>query len=184
MLREKDFLTLLNWVIKIRIWERFEILLLILVYWYCIPVPAKPNRFLPWFIPFLSWTPCWVVKHRISEKYKTVFAFSQTKYSNELDSSDNETNGPFPRSIIIESNRALTSNLSPFIIEKVISTNLTPITVKKFKKSNFSRWKRGNTLIFYWKWQFHNISVKTYTHKSLNVSKWEVMTFFYIPSMT
>ena len=26
-------------------------------------------------------------------------------------------------------------------------------------------------LIFYWKWQFHNISVKTYPHKSLNVSK-------------
>ena len=51
---------------------------------------------------------------------------------NESDSSDNETDAPFPRFIIIESDSALITNLSLFIIEKVISTNLTPITVKSF----------------------------------------------------
>ena len=52
--------------------------------------------------------------------------------SNESDSSGNETETPFPRFIIIESNSAPIANLSPFIIEKVISINLTPIIVKKF----------------------------------------------------
>ena len=52
---------------------------------------------------------------------------------NEPNSSDNETEAPFPRFIIIESNSAPITNLPPFIIEKVISTNLTPIAVKKLK---------------------------------------------------
>ena len=42
----------------------------------------------------------------------------------------------FPRFIIIESNSAPITNLSPFITEKVISTNVMPITVKKLKKWN------------------------------------------------
>ena len=60
---------------------------------------------------------------------------SLTKFKrnlNESDSSDNETEAPFPRFIKIESNSALITNLSPFIIEKTISTNLTPIIVKIF----------------------------------------------------
>ena len=63
-------------------------------------------------------------------------SFSNKKFKhnlNELVSSDNETEAPFPIFIIIESNSGLITNLSPFIIEKVISTNLTPITVKKSK---------------------------------------------------
>ena len=71
-----------------------------------------------------------------SKKYITDMAsFSNKKFKrnlNESDSSDNETKVPFPRFIIIESNSALITNLLTFIIEKVISTNLTPITVKKF----------------------------------------------------
>ena len=66
-------------------------------------------------------------------------SFSNKKFKcnlNKSDSSDNETDAPFPRFIINESNSALITNLSPFIIEKVISTNLTPITVKKIKKSD------------------------------------------------
>ena len=62
-------------------------------------------------------------------------SFSNQKFKrnlNESDSSDNETEAPFPRFIIIEFNNAPITNLSPFMIEKVISTNLTPITVKKF----------------------------------------------------
>ena len=63
-------------------------------------------------------------------------SFSNKKFErnlNESDSSDNETESPLHRFIIIESNSVLITNLSPFIIEKVISTNLTPITVKKLK---------------------------------------------------
>ena len=62
-------------------------------------------------------------------------SFSNKKFKrnlNKSDSSDNETEARFPRFIIIESNSALITNSSPFIIEKVISTNLMPITVKKF----------------------------------------------------
>ena len=95
---------------KNRIWQRFEILLLIRVYWYCIPVSAKMNGFSPWFIPFSSWTPWWVVEHWTSEKCITDMApFSNKKFKrnlNESDSSDNETEAPLPRFIIIESNSA------------------------------------------------------------------------------
>ena len=63
-------------------------------------------------------------------------SFSNKKFKrnlNESDISDNETEAPFPRFINIESNIALVTNLLPFIIEKVISTNLSPVTVKKSK---------------------------------------------------
>ena len=80
-------------------------------------------------------------------------SFSNQKFKcnlNKLDSSDNETEAPFPRFIIIiESYSAPITDLSPFIIEKVISTNLTPINIKKNKSNCLSRWKRGNMLIFY-----------------------------------
>ena len=91
---------------------------------------------------------------------------------NESDSSDNETEAPFPRFIIIESNSALITNSSPFLIEKVISTNLTPIAVKKLKNQTLlvevEKRKHADFLLKMTK--FHNISVKTYPHKSLNVS--------------
>ena len=53
-------------------------------------------------------------------------SFSNKKFKrnlNESDSSDNETEASFPRFIIFESNSSPITNLSPFIIEKVISTN-------------------------------------------------------------
>ena len=90
-----------------------------------------------------------------------------------MDSSNNETEAPFPKFIVIESNSAPITNLSPFIIEKVILTNLTPITVKKFKNQTLlvkvEKRKHADFLLKMTK--FHNISVKTYPHKSLNVSK-------------
>ena len=46
----------------------------------------------------------------------------------ESDSSDNEEESTFPRFIIIESSSL---PITPFIIEKAISSNLTPISVKK-----------------------------------------------------
>ena len=103
-------------------------------------------------------------------------SFSNKKFKcilNELDSLDNEAEAPFPRFIIIESNSAPITNLSPFIIEKVISTNLTPITVKKLKNQTLlvevEKRKHADFLLKMTK--FQNISVKTYPHKSLNVSK-------------
>ena len=141
------------------------------------PISAKANRFPPWFILFSSWTPWWVVEHRTSEKYITDMAsFSNKIFKcnlNESYSSDNETEAPFPRFIIIESNRALITNLSPVIIEKVISTNLTPITVKKLKNQILfvKVEKRKHTDFLLKMTKFHNISIKTYPHKSRNVSK-------------
>ena len=101
--------------------------------------------------------------------------FSNKKFKlnlNESDSSGNELEAPFPR--FIESNSALITNLSPFIIERVISTNLKSITVKKFEKNQtllveVQKRKHANFLLKMTK--FHNIIVKTSPHKSLNVSK-------------
>ena len=103
-------------------------------------------------------------------------SFSNKKFKrnlNESDSSDNETEEPFPRFMIIESNRAPITNLSPFKIEKVISTNLTPITVKKLKNETllFEVEKRKHADFLLKMTKFHNSRVKTYPHKSLNVSK-------------
>ena len=102
---------------------------------YSIPVSAKANGFPPWFILSSSWTPWWVVEHRTTVKYISVMTyFSNRKFKrnlNELHFSDNETEAP-SSFIIIESNCNPITNSSPFINEKVISTNLTPITVKKF----------------------------------------------------
>ena len=101
---------------------------LIRVYWYWVS---------PLVHSLLKLTPWWVVEHKTSEKYITHMAtFSNKKLRcnlNESDSSHNETEAPFPRFIIIESNSAPITNLSPFISEKGISTNLMPITVKKLK---------------------------------------------------
>ena len=83
VLRGKDFWTLLDRVIKTRIWQRLEILLLIWVYWYCISVSVKANRFPPWFISFSSWTPWWVMEHRTNAKHLIDMAsFSNKKNSN------------------------------------------------------------------------------------------------------
>ena len=67
-------------------------------------------------------------------------AFSKKTFKrkiSELDSSsDNKTESPFLRFIVIVSTSLPITNLSPLIIEKVISSNLTPISVKKCLKLN------------------------------------------------
>ena len=99
-------------------------------------------------------------------------SFSNKKFKRNLkesDSSEDETEARFLRFIISKSDSAPITNSSPFIIEKVVSTS----TVKKFLKWN-SAYQGGleeprkfSTKIT----KFHKISVKTYPHKSLNVSK-------------
>ena len=87
-------------------------------------------------------------------------------------SSDNEAESTFPRFIIIESSGLPVTNQSLFIIEKVISSYLTSISVKKLKtgillieveKKKHADFLRKMTM-------FDNIPVKSYPHKSLNVS--------------
>ena len=73
-----------------------------------------------------------------------------------------------PRFIIIESNNVSITKLSTFIIEKVISTNLTPITVKKLKmKLLVEVVNRKHTDFVLKMTKFH----KAYLHKSLYISK-------------
>ena len=78
-----------------------------------------------------------------------------------------------PRFIIIESSSFLITNLSLFIIEKVISVNFTPITVKKLKNWTLlvevEKKKHANLLLKMT--MLYNIPVKTYSHKSLNINK-------------
>ena len=62
------------------------------------------------------------------KKKKTKKKLKQTLTDTD---SDNETEACFPRFIIIESTEIPITNLSPFVIEKLISSNIKPITVKK-----------------------------------------------------
>ena len=50
--------------------------------------------------------------------------------------SDYEGVAIFPRFMIIESMETPITNLSPFLIEKVISSNIIPVQKKNTKKSN------------------------------------------------
>ena len=124
--------------------------------------------------------------YRTCEKHKTFMAsFTNKKFKCnyvEFDSSsDNEAESAFPRLIIIESSSLPITNLSPFIIEKVISGNLTPISVKKIVKWNTTH-QRRNLQIFFWKWLYHNILVKTYPSQISELKKgglWEAKNFLY-----
>ena len=86
--------------------------------------------------------------------------------------SDNETEAHFSRFMIIESMETPITNLSPFVIEKVISSNIKPITVKKkIKNQNLLVEKRNHADFLLKMTRFQNITVKTYPYKSLNISK-------------
>ena len=80
----------------------------------------------------------WVVEHRTSKKHKTLIVSLTNKkfkcnFVESDSSSDNEVESTFPRFMIIELSSLPNTNLSPFIIEKVISGKSTPISVKKLK---------------------------------------------------
>ena len=87
--------------------------------------------------------------------------------------SDYEGVAIFPRFIIIESTELPITNLSPFLIENVISSNMTHVNVRKLKNQSLlvevDIRKNADFLLKMIK--FHNINVKTYPHKSLNISK-------------
>ena len=86
---------------------------------------------------------------------------------------DYEGVASFLKFIIIESTETPITNLSPFLIEKVISSNMTPVHVKKLKNQTLlvevDERKNANFLLKITK--FHTMNVKTYPHKFLNISK-------------
>ena len=86
----------------------------------------------------------------------------------------NKNNQNFPRFIVLESMEETTlSKLSPFIIQKVISANFQPKTVKKLQNGNLLievvQEKDANFLL---KMKiFHDIKVKSFVHERLNTSR-------------
>ena len=101
-------------------------------------------------------------------------ASSFKKSKRYLSDSDLETESDFPRFIIIESLQDIQLNqLSPFLIEKTISSRSNPKNVKKFRTVNLlveveikkyteNQLKRE---------KFHNFKCRAYPHAKLNTSK-------------
>ena len=80
----------------------------------------------------------------------------------------------FPRFIIVESAGMPITNLSPFLIEKVISSNMnTTVNINKLKNQTLlvELDKRKNADFLLKMTKFHIINVKSYPHKSLIISK-------------
>ena len=92
----------------------------------------------------------------------------------DSDSSDNEPCRAFPRFIVLESaEEAKITDLSPFVIQKVISSNIAPKTVKTLKNKTLlvevEKEKHANFLLGMN--TFHNLQIRAYPHKNLNTSK-------------
>ena len=128
----------------------------------------------PWLIPNTSWTPRWVGEHRTNEKHTPIMASSFKKSKRYLSDSSSETEGDFPRFIIIESLQdTQLDQLSPFLIEKIISSRSNPKTVKKLRIGNLlvqvESKKHAENLLKMEK--FHNLKCRAYPHAKLNTSK-------------
>ena len=101
-------------------------------------------------------------------------ASSFKKSKRYLSDSDSETESDFPRFIIIESLQDTKFNqLSPFLIEKIISSRSNPKTVKKLRTGNLlvevKSKKHAENLLKMEK--FHNLKYHAYPHAKLNTSK-------------
>ena len=98
---------------------------------------------------------------------------SKRSYS-DSDSDSDGTNSSFPRFVILESTEEKQlAKVNPFVVEKVISGIVKPVSVKKLKngtllvevdKKSYAENLLKMTL-------FTNIKIKTYPHASLNSSK-------------
>ena len=92
----------------------------------------------------------------------------------ESSDSEPEKNNNFPKFIVLESIEDMQlSKLSPFIIQKIISANFQPKTVKSLRDGKLlievTQEKHANFLL---KMKiFHNIKIKGYPHEKLNQSK-------------
>ena len=101
-------------------------------------------------------------------------ASSFKKSKKYLSDFDSETKNDFPRFIITESlqDKKL-DQLSPFLIEKIISSRSNPKTVKKLRTGNrlveVESKKHADNLLKMEK--FHNLKCHAYPHAKLNTSK-------------
>ena len=68
-----------------------------------------------------------------TQKPQAIGANKKLKRNLRETDSEDEVESPFPRFISIESKSLPITSLSPFIIEKVILSNITPKSVKKLK---------------------------------------------------
>ena len=64
------------------------------------------------------------------------------------------------------------TKLFPFLIQKIISTNISPKTVKNLINGTIMiETENKNTNFLLNMKTFHNLKIKTYPHKTLNFSK-------------
>ena len=123
-------------------------------------------------------TPRWVGSRDAETKPINSMA-SKNKPAKRLhiESSDSESEkktNNFPRFIVLESlENTQLSKISPFIIQKIISANFQPKTVKSLRDGKLlievTQEKHANFLL---KMKtFHNIKIKGYSHEKLNQSK-------------
>ena len=110
-----------------------------------------------------------------TQKPQAIGANKKLKTKRNLSESDSENEtADFPRFIVIESlEEVCLSKLSPFLIEKVISTRASPKTVKKTRNGNLlvevdSRRHAENILKIK---TFHTTKCRAYPHEKLNTSK-------------
>ena len=82
------------------------------------------------------WTPWWVVDRRASEKYTAYMASSNKESKRNLSESDWEWGSRLPKFIIESLKEVCLAKISPFLIEKVISTRGSQKTIKKTKYAN------------------------------------------------
>ena len=108
-----------------------------------------------------------------TQKPQAIGANKKLKRNLRETDSEDEVESPFLRFISIESKSSPITSLSPFIIEKVISINVTPKSVKKLKNDTLlvEVEKRKHADFLLKMTMFNNIAIKTYPHKSLNISK-------------
>ena len=86
----------------------------------------------------------WIFQHK---NPKQLVQIKKLKRNLRETDSEDEVESPFPRFISIESKSSPITSLSPFIIEKVISSNITPKSVKKMIHYS-RRWKKENMRTF------------------------------------
>ena len=138
------------------------------------PLGVSPNGASWWMGSIVNETQTiniWIFQHK---NPKQLVQIKKLKRNLRETDSENEVESPFPRFITIESKSSPITSLSPFIIEKVISSNITPKSVKKFFLNDtllVEVEKRKHEDFLLKMTMFINITVKTYPHKSLNTSK-------------
>ena len=113
-------------------------------------------------------------ERRASEKYTADMA-SSNKTKRNLSESDSENEAAdLPRFIVIESlEKVCLAKLSPFLIEKVISTKASPQNVKKTRNGNLlvevDSWRQAENILKIK--TFQTTKCRAYPDEKLNTSK-------------